>query len=46
MQYQKRGYIKTYDEKGHLVSKERVGSDTVPVLETENVQFSEALGDE
>jgi len=44
MQYQKRGYTKTYDENGHLISKVRIGSE--PIEETTDVESDEELGDE
>jgi hypothetical protein len=47
MQYQKRNYIKTYDEKGMLVSKVPVGQPVEqPVEEILDVESDEELGDE
>ena len=46
MQYQKRNYIKTYDENGILVSKVKVGSPVEPVKEILDVEPNEELGNE
>ena len=46
MQYQKRGYIKTYDEKGMLVSKVPVGKVPVGSQEIVDVESDEEMGDE
>jgi hypothetical protein len=51
MQYQKRNYIKTYDENGILVSKVKVGSPVElpveqPVEEILDVEPNEELGNE